>query len=154
MDLLQRLNELNQERKQILTQLVPEVEKMLKRLEFPPGVNSVGWTQYTPYFNDGDTCIFRVNCDIDYILINGEDAHDSEFRGRLNKTEYKINPLTGKYEKDVNLNYDEVLGDFANEFVDLINSLPEEVLEEAFGDHCQVTLHKGGEIKVDSCEHD
>ena len=26
-----------------------------------PGVTAIVWTQYTPYFNDGDTCEFRVN---------------------------------------------------------------------------------------------
>ena len=26
-----------------------------------PGITGVVWTQYTPYFNDGDTCEFRVN---------------------------------------------------------------------------------------------
>jgi len=25
-----------------------------------PGITGVVWTQYTPYFNDGDTCEFRV----------------------------------------------------------------------------------------------
>lgn len=154
MDLLQRLNELNQERKQLLTQLVPEIEKRLKALKFPSGIDSVGWTQYTPYFNDGDACTFSVRCDIDYFFINDEVSDESKFSERLSKTEYKKNPLTGKYELDINLNYDEEVGGFANQFVDLINSFPEEVLEEAFGDHCQVTLHRGGEIKVDSYEHD
>jgi Zn-finger protein len=26
-----------------------------------PGITGVVWTQYTPYFNDGDTCEFSVN---------------------------------------------------------------------------------------------
>lgn len=26
-----------------------------------PGVNSIVWTQYAPYFNDGDPCEFRVH---------------------------------------------------------------------------------------------
>lgn len=26
-----------------------------------PGITAVRWTQYTPYFNDGDTCEFNVN---------------------------------------------------------------------------------------------
>lgn len=25
-----------------------------------PGITGVVWTQYTPYFNDGDTCVFSV----------------------------------------------------------------------------------------------
>lgn len=154
MDLLKRLDALNNERQQILHQLVPEVERQLKELEFPPGIDSVSWTQYTPYFNDGDTCVFRVNCDIDYLYINGESVDDSELAGKLNKEEYKINPITKKYELDINLNYDEKVGEFANTFVDLINKFPEEVLEEAFGDHVRVTLKSDGSITTDSYEHD
>lgn len=26
-----------------------------------PGITGVVWTQYTPYFNDGDTCEFSVH---------------------------------------------------------------------------------------------
>ena len=26
-----------------------------------PEVTAVGWTQYTPHFNDGDPCVFRVH---------------------------------------------------------------------------------------------
>lgn len=26
-----------------------------------PGIQAVIWSQYTPYFNDGDECVFRVN---------------------------------------------------------------------------------------------
>lgn len=26
-----------------------------------PEIKGISWTQYTPYFNDGDTCIFSIN---------------------------------------------------------------------------------------------
>ncbi len=32
----------------------------LRRLLISTGVNHVVWTQYTPYFNDGDVCNFSV----------------------------------------------------------------------------------------------
>lgn len=44
-----------------------------------PNVGGVVWTQYTPYFNDGDECVFRVNdkylfpVDTDYDDLNGYD---------------------------------------------------------------------------------
>jgi len=28
-----------------------------------PTLMGFGWTQYTPYFNDGDVCTFRCNSD-------------------------------------------------------------------------------------------
>lgn len=41
-----------------------------------PNIESFSWTQYTPYFNDGDECNFTVNT---YgIKINDEDSYDNK----------------------------------------------------------------------------
>ena len=42
-----------------------------------PEVESVSWTQYTPYFNDGDACEFSVN-EVHYVLDGDEDPCDYE----------------------------------------------------------------------------
>lgn len=42
-----------------------------------PDLESVGWYQYTPYFNDGDTCIFKAM--VDSPFINGFNEED-EYR--------------------------------------------------------------------------
>src|SRR5277367_5033535 len=34
-----------------------------------PTLMAFGWTQYTPYFNDGDVCTFRCNSDYPTLLI-------------------------------------------------------------------------------------
>lgn len=39
-----------------------------------PELRSFGWTQYTPYFNDGDTCIFAAHTDD--IAINGGSPYE------------------------------------------------------------------------------
>lgn len=31
------------------------------------GISKIRWTQYTPYFNDGEACVFRVNDPVFYI---------------------------------------------------------------------------------------
>src|ERR1044072_5669755 len=36
-----------------------------------PIIESFAWTQYTPYFNDGEPCIFSVKRDYN-IYVNGE----------------------------------------------------------------------------------
>lgn len=36
-------------------------EAMLEFFAKHPEVQALGWTQYTPYFNDGDECIFGVH---------------------------------------------------------------------------------------------
>ena len=44
--------------------------------EETPKLKSFAWSQYTPYFNDGDTCYFSANTD--YLTINGDNDDDDE----------------------------------------------------------------------------
>jgi hypothetical protein len=38
-----------------------ELEEILRPLMESDGIHDFGWAQYTPYFNDGDECIFGVH---------------------------------------------------------------------------------------------
>ena len=63
---------LNETRKKLLkeiqSQARPLVEGLAKNLfETCPEIKQVHWTQYTPYFNDGEACTFSVN-DICFVL--------------------------------------------------------------------------------------
>ena len=42
-----------------------------------PTVLAFGWTQYTPYWNDGDVCTFRAQTDYPTVtmLVDGQAAH-------------------------------------------------------------------------------
>ena len=40
-------------------------------------LESFGWTQYTPYFNDGDSCVFSAQ--VGYISINGDFVEESNW---------------------------------------------------------------------------
>jgi hypothetical protein len=63
-----------------------------------PTLMAFGWTQYTPYFNDGDVCTFRCNSDYPTLLIKvGDDliAHDSnsgelEINGEEVRSTYEL----------------------------------------------------------------
>lgn len=57
-----------------------------KLFEENPRLTSFSWNQYTPYFNDGDTCYFSANTD--YIYVNGEDASDSDWLHEKNVISY------------------------------------------------------------------
>jgi len=46
-----------------------------------PTIGALRWTQYTPHFNDGEACEFRVNNDFDVLLgkyIPDDDDSDDE----------------------------------------------------------------------------
>lgn len=103
--------------------------KLLKEIfKKHPWAESVSWTQYTPYFNDGDECVFSAN--IDWVRINEVDVDDLT-DGELVEKEKAF-----------------------EDFVKFLNIVPQEFYKEAFGDHCEVTIFKDGSSEVDECSHD
>ena len=63
--MLQVLKEIQNEHTKILKEMKEKVQKELKPvlqdfMNSHSNIKAIGWTQYTPYFNDGDECIFRV----------------------------------------------------------------------------------------------
>lgn len=114
-------------------------------------IESFGWRQYTPFFNDGDTCEFGVHAsDPD---INGEDIYNNDWfdwriRYYLRGDEKYANLLTENPKLDVEA-YKVVA-----EFISVIESIPEDFLKDLFGDHAQITIHKDGKIDVDEYDHD
>ena len=97
-------------------------------------IKSIGWTQYTPYFNDGAECVFRVHTDPDYeILINGQRWEDFE---------YSDNEKTDNPEIEY------------QHFVDIASFLQlvgDDLLKDLFGDHAEITVYPG---RVDVSKYD
>jgi hypothetical protein len=49
-------------KEQMSQQFQVELKDIFKELFVAyPNVKAIGWTQYTPYFNDGEPCVFSVN---------------------------------------------------------------------------------------------
>ena len=104
-----------------------------------PEVLAIKWTQYTPYFNDGDTCTFGVN-EPQAQIEEGEDFRDgydftSTWEGRVpserdNTIRKGLDALYAKFQK------------------------VEEVFEEVFGDHSEITVKRNGEVEIEEYEHD
>lgn len=108
-----------------------------------PNLDSFGWTQYTPYFNDGEPCEFQVRADNDWDLrINGERPGESD------QWEY----IPGTYEK-THIAHPE-LHDVADELSEFIYAIPEEAMKSMFDDHVTVTVHRSGEVETEYYEHE
>jgi hypothetical protein len=112
-----------------------------------PKLESFGWNQYTPYFNDGDECTFSAN--IDYVDINGENEYDSNV---LQKTIYVQN-AKGEYIETVNELYNPELAAAQNDVKEFLSNIDESVLRDMFGDHVEVTVSRNG-TEVEKYEHD
>lgn len=88
-------------------------------------LKEVRWTQYTPYFNDGEECTFRSNHEwADIEGVDGELDYDSK--------EYK----------EIKENIREFLSQF-----------DDELLRNLFGDHVEIIVTKEG-ISVEEYEHE
>ena len=55
-------------------------EFFVKFWEENPAIRAVTWTQYAPYFNDGDACVFSVN-DPYFTNAEGEDLENIDSWG-------------------------------------------------------------------------
>lgn len=141
-----------EKKKSFVEELRKEFPTIFKELfDKSEKIESFGWKQYTPYFNDGDVCYFNVYCDDPYI--NGEyidecDWYDWRIRYYLRGDEKYANLLTEKPNLDVETYK------LIDEFKDVINSIPEEILKDLFGDHVSITIYKDGRVNVEQYEHD
>ena len=135
-------------------------------------IESIGWTQYTPFFNDGEECTFRVH--ISELYINEEHEEEIDWLDkRMYATitlerlkehkEFNSSPLGYSHYKDKkvgeqgvfkNPNLNEFEYNIIEEFKEILESIPEDFFKDLFGDHSQVTVYKNGSIKVDEYDHE
>lgn len=95
-------------------------------------LKAFSWSQYTPYFNDGEPCEFGSNHR--YFAIAGQ-GNDLEDFGPYEERDWDISDSTYKA-------VDSFLGQFNDD--DMYN---------LFGDHVKVTVTKDG-ATVDEYDHD
>jgi hypothetical protein len=169
-----------EEKKQaFVTELRKEFPTMFTELfAQAPKLKSVSWTQYTPYFNDGDTCEFSAHTDD--LAINGashydEDDEDSEISVRptlhitlrtedevrvnkelAEKTKYTWYAKAGIGDSGLapNPDYDADADRVCSEISAVLSSVPSEFLKDLFGDHAKVTICSNGTIDVEDYDHD
>lgn len=119
-------------------------QKIAKEMfETYPEVKSFSWTQYTPYFNDGEECVFRIH-EVDQI--NGFGEYDDE----ENESEENIFTKYSWREEESDARAYEIV----NSLREFIYSAPKDILRAIYGDHCRVTLYSDGTFEVDEYDHD
>ena len=152
------------------------------RLEFPKlliplmeqsnHIQNISWTQYTPYFNDGDVCEFSVNTD--YLEINNESEDSTKMYSKTltfkikNEDDierdakvceefgYRIHrkKKIGDYGYRKNIEYSKYEDDILKNIKKIMSQIPEDFYRDLFGDHARVTISKEGTLTVNEYEHD
>jgi hypothetical protein len=118
---------------------VAELKDIFNRV---PDLKVIKWVQYTPYFNDGDACTFRVgeligsnHLDVNHYGEYEEDVPDDLLiYGGYGEVRWNV-PDLHSLEKFMN------------------TDLGESVLLFAFGDHVEITVTPNG-IDIDDFDHD
>lgn len=114
-----------------------------------PEVTAVIWRQYTPYFNDGDACVFR--CYAGYAAhTNAPDPENVQW-GEYNGE----NEGVWVYDPDYGSSGDvpKKVETAADQFNRLLNKIEDDVFLSTFGDHCIVRATRDG-FDVDEYDHD
>lgn len=132
-----------------------ELEPLLRAVLVDLAVVEFGWAQYTPYFNDGEPCVFsvgelwfRTTADSD---TDSEELYLSFHPGlraeRWDNESRRMVPV--ERDPETVARYDR-----CKALADAIGSGAfDDVLLEAFGDHAEVTVRRTG-IVVDTYDHD
>jgi len=135
-------------RKKELEQFVNKNSKQLVKdyvqdfMTTHPLACALRWRQYTPYFNDGEPCVFCVG-----------GVH--VLRREPTKEDLEIDPYDGDWEES-DPKADPLLKALVK-FETEINGPLEDMLKVAFGDHVEVVIYrKNGKItiQVEEFEHD
>lgn len=146
-----------------------ELEPIIRALLDDELIVEFGWTQYTPYFNDGDPCVFRVGTPWFRTTEDAGQDEDDEEDGEdlteslsvaygehptLGERERRWNSTTREYETVGYKGNHEATHGLCVAYSDALDSNAfDDVLLDAFGDHCSVVVRRDG-ITVETYEHD
>ncbi|MGR6922619.1 hypothetical protein ACU635_50910 [[Actinomadura] parvosata] len=139
---------------------IEDLAPLMQAVLDDPTIVEFGWTQYTPYFNDGDPCVFGVRGEIWVRTVTDQDVDD---KYELEVSRYGGHPSLGErgrtwsgstyvekpYEGPDEARYDRCLA--LNDAIEGGEFL--DVLLDAFGDHAEITVRKDG-IQVEFYQHD
>ena len=150
-------------RKEFQQQAQDAFKEVVKELfEKNTGLGLVTWTQYTPYFNDGEECTFSINEAYFSNATDTEDIEYGEYQGdddTLWSTDSIVTHLTGgvSWDKETTAKVQATEGlnlESIREFMSILNSPEmEDIFRVMFGDHVKVVLTRKG-IEVDEYDHD
>ncbi len=156
---IQKINEHREEfeekKQEMLKNLKIQIEQLFKNLfKAVPSLKVVHWQQYTPYWQDGDECVFNIrsvnfyNHVPVYYPVEAEnlDMKENQWGFSLYKSQW--------YQKD----YDESIHQVTKEEYDLFEFFTDtlnenkDFLKDLLGDHVAVILTDQG-ISTEEIEH-
>jgi len=115
---------------------------------FLPDVKAVTWTQYTPYFNDGDECFFRLN---EVVYVTGAPEGEEVVDYAASNSPYELEDSDCAFT-EYDLEKGSEKREIVKSFEKLLSSM-ENQLKATFGDHVQVIVSPD-KVIVNEYDHD
>lgn len=118
-------------------------------METNPEIKALRWNQYTPYFNDGDACVFSLG-DVWYL---NREPEKEDFE--INPWDENGEPGTGWMDGGGSNKSPKALKQRFSAFANKLDKLGD-MLESVFGDHIEVFVYrdKAGVLKTKVSEYD
>ncbi|KAA2242857.1 hypothetical protein F0L74_10030 [Chitinophaga agrisoli] len=134
----QSLAEFEEKKKAYVAELQKEFPGIIQPLLLQcDQIKSISWTQYTPYFNDGDECTFGVHNDD--LEVNGQDLYDLEgYELSYSRKDREPSQL----ERAV------------DDIRSALSEIPDDFYLALFGNHVKVTINRDGTIEKEEYEHE
>lgn len=141
---MNKLQELKKKRQELLDQIKDESKAYFNSEIKPlfakhPLLESFRWTQYTPYFNDGDTCTFSAHVDDLNFVFGGKD--------------YEYISQWQLKDKDSKKELPSEFVAAAKAVYSFMANFDDDDFEQMFGDHVEVFAKRDG-ITVEEYSHD
>jgi hypothetical protein len=163
-----RIDKLNEEKKVLLKDFLKE--KAAYIFEKYTFLESFSWTQYAPYFNDGDACVFSVNYDYVQLTLKSNKSNESDENDYDEDEEIELNTYIDKDAKEDNYDIKSFMNDLkvreieanldlvkslAKDISEFFEYLDENIAQEVYGDDSKIVVSdKGIEIEDYSGRHD
>jgi hypothetical protein len=125
-----------------------------------PALVSFGWSQYTPYWNDGDTCEFSANGEypsITFTAPDGKTVRHNENSGELTEVGTAQWDEDVEIESDVELDpapYEKQVDKLSKAVSKFLGNFSDDDFLTMFDDHVQVTVNRNGKVEVEDFEHE
>lgn len=168
-DIKEKTEAINKTKKELVEKLRPDFKELFTPfLEKYPQVTHLKWNQYTPYFNDGESCTFSVNDLFGFLGTEEEDDYEgslpdyyveqvAEYRTTgINSawsewTKTRVVEKNAEYPEDISVSL-QMDKDF-DALVKAFDQIPDDIMLELFGDHTEITVTREG-LDVEEYSHD
>lgn len=116
-----------------------------------PKLNSFGWKQYTPYWNDGEPCTFGLG---QVEEINGYEDNSYDSSPNQDEGGEGYNPWN-----NISISWKKIVGNpeadsMVKDLNGFIDQFPLEVMEALFGDHSSVKIYRNGKVERQNYDHE